>query len=102
MYLAVIEKDQLEMTNNWLIAQGIENESFFTKYLYSLYWSTITILTIGYGDLVPVTNPERIFVILTALIICGVFGYSISSIGKIFKQLQQKKMAYQSKLKIIN
>jgi hypothetical protein len=101
-YLAVIEFENLGLSNTWLVAQGIQEEEYLTKYIYSLYWSTITILTVGYGDLVPVTNQEKLFVIITALIICGVFGYSISSIGEIFKQLQEKKMAYRSKLKIIN
>jgi hypothetical protein len=57
---------------------------------------------VGYGDVTPVTDYERVFVIFVALIICGAFGYSISSIGEIFKRLEEKKAAYRVKLKIIN
>ena len=39
----------------------------------------------GYGDIGPVTNIEKVFVICMTLIICGVFGYTVSSIGEIFK-----------------
>jgi len=41
---------------------------------------------------VPITTPERIFVIFVALIMCGVLGYSISNIGAIFKQIEEKKL----------
>ena len=71
-------------------SKDIENEDNSTKYIYSLYWSTITLLTVGYGDIAPVTNIEMIFVIIMALITCGVFGYAINSIGAIFKEMEEK------------
>jgi len=44
-------------------------------------------MTIGYGDIVPVTNLEKLFVVILALFFCGVFGYSVSAIGEIFRKL---------------
>ena len=70
---------------SWLSAIEIENADWSTKYIHSLYFSTITTLTVGYGDIIPTTNIERIYVIMMALVICGVFGYTISSIGEILK-----------------
>jgi len=64
---------------------------WFDRYIIALYWSVITTVTVGYGDIVPVTTFERIFVIIVTLIICGVFGYCISNIGNIFKQMSEKK-----------
>ena len=40
-------------------------------------------LTIGYGDYVPVTNMEKIYVIVFTFVGCGVFGYAINTIGNI-------------------
>lgn len=37
--------------------------------------------TIGYGDIVPCSSNEKVFVIFMTLISCGVFGYSINEIG---------------------
>jgi hypothetical protein len=45
---------------------------------------------VGYGDITPVTNTEKIFVIVMAMITCGVFGYAINSIGLIFKEMEEK------------
>lgn len=48
----------------------------------------------GYGDIVPTTNIERIYVIMMALVICGVLGYTISSIGEILKQLTENESRF--------
>ena len=41
-------------------------------------------ITVGYGDILPVSNTEKVYVIVNTLISCGVFGYAINSIGSIF------------------
>lgn len=38
-------------------------------------------LTIGYGDITPTNNMEKIYCIIMTLIACGIFGYSINTIG---------------------
>ena len=39
--------------------------------------------TIGYGDIVPGNTPERLVIILCALVSAGVFGYILNKIGKL-------------------
>jgi hypothetical protein len=41
-------------------------------------------ITVGYGDILPVTNPEKILCILTMIVACGVFGFVMNSVGVIF------------------
>lgn len=43
------------------------SEIYFT----SFYWFVCTMSTLGYGDIVPVTYEERIFVIICTFIACG-------------------------------
>jgi len=66
---------------------GIENERWETKYLNALYFSTVTTITVGYGDITPKTTLEKVIVIMMTMTICGVLGYTISSIGDILKEL---------------
>lgn len=47
-------------------------------------------ITLGYGDFVPKTSYERIFVIFITLISCGVFAYSINQIGTIITNMTKK------------
>lgn len=44
-------------------------------------------ITIGYGDTVPITDMEIIYVIIMSLFACGVFGYAVNTIGNIFKEM---------------
>jgi len=41
-------------------------------------------ITVGYGDIVPITVAERVFSIFTMLIASGLFGYTMNKIGRIF------------------
>lgn len=56
-----------------------------------MYFSVITTLTVGYGDLTPQSAYEQIFVILVAMSLCGMLGYTISNIGEIYRSMNEKK-----------
>ncbi|CAD8116583.1 unnamed protein product [Paramecium sonneborni] len=88
--------------NSWLNAKNITEAEWSTKYIHAFYFSTITTLTIGYGDIVPQTDIERIYVIIMAMVICGLFGYTISSIGNILKQLTEKEQQFKQQMIHIN
>lgn len=38
-------------------------------------------ITVGYGDIHPVSKNEKLYVLIMTLISCGVFGYCINNIG---------------------
>jgi hypothetical protein len=53
-------------------------------------------VTVGYGDIVPHTNIERIYTIMMTLISCAVFGYSVNTIAGIFSELAAKSANYRA------
>lgn len=61
----------------------ISEKGWFDRYISAYYFSTVTMITVGYGDIVPSNNSEKILCIFTMLIACGVFGYSLNIIGVI-------------------
>ncbi|CAD8091549.1 unnamed protein product [Paramecium primaurelia] len=103
-WVAVIEYQNYGEELTWLTkyAPDAMDYYWFDRYIISLYWSVITTVTVGYGDIVPVTTVERIFVIVVTLLICGVFGYCLSNIGNIFKQISDKKAIYKQRIREIN
>lgn len=58
-------------------------------------------ITVGYGDFVPVTNIERVVGIMAMLISCVVFAYSLNAIGEIFSLIGSKRKAFEADLFLI-
>ena len=42
-------------------------------------------ITVGYGDIVPINNHEKIFAIFTMLLSCGVFAYTMNTMGSVLQ-----------------
>lgn len=69
----------------------VNRDSLYDTYVLSLYWSITTIVTVGYGDMIPMNSSERITNILIMLIGCGVFAHSIDSIVNVIKRLNHNE-----------
>ena len=73
--------------DNWLQLFSSPNAPVLERYVTSLYWAFCTMITVGYGDIVPTTTNERIYTVIIMAVACGAFGYSISTIGSIFSEI---------------
>ncbi|KAL4465443.1 hypothetical protein ABPG73_007898 [Tetrahymena malaccensis] len=92
--IAYLERINDSSSITWLVKYGIQDETWQVQYIYCLYFSFITMITVGYGDIVPQTNIERVYVIFMTLISAAVFGYSINTIGAIFQDIASKSISY--------
>jgi len=86
--LAYATKNQ----ENWIEMKGISDKSAFLKYELSLYWAFVTIATIGYGDITPQNEYEYMFAIIVIVSGSIFFGYSLSCIASIFKDLEKEEL----------
>ncbi len=78
----------------WIKAYQIENKGWHITYVYAYYWAIITVMTIGYGDVVPTNEFERLFVLITGLFGCMVFAYSINTIGVIVADIKKDNIKF--------
>ena len=93
-YIAAIEAI-FYATNNWVVSMGLDEEDATYRYVESLYWAVETVVTVGYGDVTPVTKAETWYVVFAMLFGVGVFSYITSSIAAIIQEVAEEE----SKLK---
>ena len=94
-----------DMYNNpvtWVVAAKITDSSTFDKYVTSLYWAFTTMTTVGYGDITPFTMNEKIFAILTMILACGIFAYTVGSIGSLVSKQNSGENAYREQVVAVN
>jgi hypothetical protein len=94
---------QSEPDNNWLLHYNAElaNGENWVRYLTAMYWATITLTTMGYGDIVPVTNVERIYVIMVALVGAVIFSHCLGTISSLISQVAGVEDRVQAKARSV-
>lgn len=76
-----------EATGKYMItAYGVEQESKFTSIPGTMWWCVVTLMTVGYGDMFPVTSLGKIFAILCMICAILILALPISVIGANFSQ----------------
>jgi len=79
----------------WMGVYGIKpNTDCVTNYISSLYWTVTTLTSVGYGDILPVTNSQRLYAILVQITGIGVFGYLIGNVVTILSRLDAGHARY--------
>lgn len=67
--------------DTWIGAQvpDFEHENIWMGYTYSMYWSIVTLTTVGYGDLHAENTGEKVFNIFYMLFNIGLTAYLIGN-----------------------
>ncbi|CAD8207933.1 unnamed protein product [Paramecium octaurelia] len=92
----------IDANNNWLDSKQIRDESNFIKYIYSFYWSVVTMVTVGYGDITPQNYIEMILCVIIMFLSCGVYAYSLNTIGQIISILNHESDRLERSFKTLN
>jgi voltage-gated potassium channel len=88
-----------------VVSLGVTGYMFISgdSFIDSLYFTIITMTTVGFGELHPLNDSEKLFTIFLILISISVYGYSVTALteylanGKILQRLKNKKV--QKKIK---
>jgi len=78
----------------WLASYGIVDRDWRVKYIFSLYWATTTMITVGYGDITPATPAEKVLAMITMIVAGGVFANTMNSINEILAGLNNTTELY--------
>jgi hypothetical protein len=81
---------------------GLQDQDNYTQYITSLYWSFVTMAIVGYGDITPITDNEKVFGLIAELIACGVFAYVVGSIEMIVNRSSTIEDEFKEKIFQVN
>ena len=71
-------------------------------YLTALYLATMTISTVGYGDVTPQTEPERVFLTVGMLVGASVYAYIVGSICSVIASMNYRETEFQELMDRLN
>ena len=90
--IAVIQINVLNSNNTWLHqTQLIEEDNLFKRYISCFYFSTVTITSVGYGDIYGTNFIERAFLIFMLLSSGVAYAFTINSIGAIMENIKRQR-----------
>ncbi|CAD8140691.1 unnamed protein product [Paramecium octaurelia] len=84
---------------SWMIKEDIINEQWIVQYLRSFYFCTVTMFTIGYGDLTP---QQHVTCIIFIMIFSIQLPYSVNTVGAIIDEISKYSEQKLQKLRVIN
>ena len=87
---------------NWLHYTGVINDEWWQRYLKSFYYVTVVMNTVGFGDITPQNIPEISFTIFFIYIACGMFAYTINSVGIILQNINKNEREFKRHMNLIN
>jgi len=71
----------------WLMLRGHDPaRSVLSNYLDALYWTGTTLTTVGYGDITPTTDLEKVYSLLTMVAGLAFFGYLVGLLASIWSR----------------
>ncbi|KAL4488462.1 hypothetical protein ABPG72_013030 [Tetrahymena utriculariae] len=86
---------------SWLsVKQNLNDPQ--SQYINGFYFCTITMTTIGFGDITPQNDAEKLFVSFMSMFASGIFGYTLNFIGSILMDFKKQKEQFQQKLAEVN
>lgn len=86
-------------SGSWIVKQKIQDKSDSEVYLICIYFVFTTLTTIGYGDITPSNDCEKVFVLVLISFGVGFYSYLISSFSNSVKSNDQASMLLKAKNK---
>lgn len=85
--------------NTWVMRYKYTENTLGEKYETCIYWAITTLATVGYGDIVPFTFPEKLLAMIWMIAGVYVVSFSVGSLASFYKELEMKDSQVSSYMK---
>ena len=89
-------------SKTWLTVNDLNTLPWHKRYLSSYYFVVVVMNTVGFGDLTPQNDIERLYCVGFIYVACGIFAYTINCVGVIVQDINKSKKLYKRNLHLIN
>lgn len=89
---------------NWTsyYTDRLNNDDTAALYIASLYWAVATLSTLGYGDILPTNDLERIMVVCSTVVGASVYAYMVGAVCGIVAQMDEEKNEFYKRMDNLN
>lgn len=88
----------LGVTKTWHDIYYSVDESYFVEYIDSAFWAGFTMTSIGFGDIVPITNPEFIVSLIVMVIGASTYASIFATLVMIIEKRDEKMIEDERRL----
>jgi len=88
--------------HTWISAHMPEGAGFWTRYIYSSYFTLTTMTTVGYGDITPQNPDEVCFASILLMVATVVFATLMGSLTDLICSLQSDKNAREARVRTLS
>jgi hyperpolarization activated cyclic nucleotide-gated potassium channel 1 len=99
VYISKIEGNN---PDTWISVNGFNDKDVMFLYITSVYWAITTLCTVGYGDIHPYSNLEKLFSIGWMLFGVYFLSFVIGSLSSMLNSIDTKENILVNKLAIID
>ncbi|EAR92361.2 cyclic nucleotide-binding domain protein (macronuclear) [Tetrahymena thermophila SB210] len=89
-------------TDTWLNSKHLVEESTWVKYVYSFYFLSVTMITVGYGDITPQNYIEALFTVLIMFTTAIFWAFFLGKVGKIIDTIAKQDKLYNKNMGILH
>lgn len=95
--MAMINPEQ-----NWWYLKNCQDDMWYVKYVYGVYWASNIMLTVGFGDIVATNWYEGLSLVFIEMISCIVLSYNISCLGGLITNLRKNNQEKNNNVRLFN
>mmetsp|Transcript_37196 Transcript_37196/g.117068 ORF Transcript_37196/g.117068 Transcript_37196/m.117068 type:complete len:1082 (+) Transcript_37196:459-3704(+) len=80
---------------------SLNDQGLFTQYVTSMYWAITTLSTVGYGDISPVSNVEKLITVFYMIMNLGLSSYLLGNMTMLLTRADQSTGDYRMQVNVL-
>jgi len=90
------------LASGFLDRYSYDGEAVSSRYITTLYWAMTTVTTVGYGDITPQNDDEKMFTMFSMIVGGAFYGYVVGNISVILASRDVNRQAHKQRLHLIH